>query len=130
MWAVRVYVIDVERYAGIDLEGRVSPIAGYALIISVVSSAVGAVVLSVLAFRQTLRRPDDDGDSMPRHRSLLRLGHAVAAVCFTVTAVLVLSAIAAPPRPERPGPDQASIEATSLALANVADATVARICSI
>jgi hypothetical protein len=72
----------------------VNPLAQYALTLSVVASALGGVVLCALVVKDGFAPLDDEPAALShRRRSLTRLGHAVAAVCFAATALLSLFAL-------------------------------------
>ncbi|MGH7325363.1 MAG: hypothetical protein ACREJ9_12040 [Candidatus Rokuibacteriota bacterium] len=63
--------------------------AHHALTASVVASALGGIVLTLLLFLDATAPSDDEApDVVRRRRFVLRLGHTVAAACFAATAVL------------------------------------------
>ncbi len=69
--------------------------AQYALTGSVVASAVGGIVLCLLIVRYGFGPPDDEAPAAARRRLFFtRLGHSLAAVCFAVTALLSVTALA------------------------------------
>jgi len=71
----------------------------YALTISVVASAVGGIVLCALILKYGLVPPEEDEHPPLARRRVfvIRTGHAVAAVCFAVTAVMAVVALSRPP---------------------------------
>lgn len=75
-----------------------------ALGIAVVLSAFGAVVLCLLVVFYGFTSADEDAPRRAPHRLLLtRVGHAVAAACFTATAILISIVLAGPaPAPVLP----------------------------
>jgi hypothetical protein len=92
-----------------------SALAQAALAISVVLSALGAVVLCILVVLYGFTPPGEEPAGAAARRLLLtRIGHAVAAVCFTATAILIAVVLAQPPRPE--APSAASVDARVPAL--------------
>src|SRR5688572_132688 len=75
-------------------------LAPAALAISVVLSALGAVVLCALVVLYGFTPAGEEPPGTAARRLLLtRIGHAVAAVCFTATAILIAIVLAQPPRP-------------------------------
>jgi hypothetical protein len=75
-----------------------------ALGIAVVLSALGAVVLCLLVVLYGFTPADEDAPRRAPHRLLLtRVGHTVAAACFTATAILISIVLAGPaPAPVLP----------------------------
>lgn len=78
------------------------PSAHTALVVSIVASALGALVMCLLVARYGL----SSGSSEEGERALLatRFGHALAGVCFAATGILAVVALVAPPRESRPAP--------------------------
>ena len=75
------------------------PSAHTALVVSIVASALGALVMCLLVARYGLTSASsDDGE-----RALLatRFGHALAGVCFAATGILAVVALVAPAREPR-----------------------------
>lgn len=70
------------------------PSAHNALAVSIIVSAAGALTVCVLLFRYGFTTWAGGA----RRAVIIRLGHAFAAVCFTITAVLAAVALSAPPR--------------------------------
>jgi len=71
------------------------PTVYYALTGSVVASALGGITLSLLIVGYGFAAGDDETPAAAQRRLfLLRLGHAAAAVCFAVTALLSVVVIA------------------------------------
>ncbi len=67
-----------------------NPFAHAVLTASVVASALGGIVLSLLLFLEASPPSEDEVPGAARRRRLLtRLGHTLAAACFAVTAALV-----------------------------------------
>ncbi|HEY3067358.1 MAG TPA: hypothetical protein VGL09_16305 [Methylomirabilota bacterium] len=66
-----------------------------ALAVSIIVSAAGALAMCFLLFRYGFTTSTGGA----RRTVIIRLGHAFAAVCFTITAVLAAVALSAPPRP-------------------------------
>lgn len=73
------------------------PVAHSALVTSILISALGAVVTCLLVARYGLTNDEDIAD--PRRVIVVRVGHAVAVVCFAASAILAMSALARSPRP-------------------------------
>lgn len=95
---------------------RMAALTPYLLAGSVVASALGGLVLCLLIVRYGFSAPEDDApEEVPRRLLLTRLGHAVAAVCFALTALLGAVALGT-----RPGgtadPDAARLAAEVRAL--------------
>ncbi|OLB93666.1 MAG: hypothetical protein AUH30_19475 [Candidatus Rokubacteria bacterium 13_1_40CM_68_15] len=71
------------------------PTAQYALTGSVVASALGGITLSLLIVGYGFTSAEDETPDAARRRLfLIRIGHAAAAVCFAVTALLSVVALA------------------------------------
>jgi hypothetical protein len=69
------------------------PIAHSALVASIVTSALGAVILCMLVFRFGFTPDEDESpDERTRRFFATRLGHASGAVCFALTAGLAVVA--------------------------------------
>src|SRR5919109_220367 len=70
------------------------PSAHTALVVSIVASAVGALVMCLLVARYGLRPKSAQDDE----RGLLatRFGHALAGVCFAATGILAIVALSVP----------------------------------
>jgi hypothetical protein len=65
-----------------------------ALVISIVASALGALVMCALVARYGLTpAPDERADAAARRVLLTRFGHAFAGVCFVATGLLALVAV-------------------------------------
>ena len=79
-----------------------SPSAHTALVVSIVASAVGALVMCLLVARYGLT-PASEGNGT---RALLvtRFGHALAGVCFAATGILAVVALIAPTRESQSAP--------------------------
>jgi hypothetical protein len=76
-----------------------------ALALAVALSAIGAVVLCMLVVAYGFTPAGEESPLAASRRLLLtRIGHAVAAVCFTATAVLISVALAQPARLPVPEP--------------------------
>lgn len=73
-----------------------------ALIVSIVASALGALVMCLLVARYGLT--SSDGADAERGLLVTRFGHAFAGVCFAATGILCLVALVAPTRDPRPAP--------------------------
>jgi hypothetical protein len=70
------------------------PVAQYLLTGSIVASALGGLVLCLVVVRYGFPVPEDETpDEAQRRLFLTRLGHAVAAFCFAVTALLTAAAL-------------------------------------
>jgi hypothetical protein len=81
----------------------VNALAHYSLTASIIASVIGAVVLSLVVVRFGFTSPFDAQSAITVRRVLLtRLGHAVAAVCLAISAVLGILALSAN-RPVRAG---------------------------
>jgi len=66
----------------------------YALTGSVVASALGGITLSLLIVGYGFSSSEDETPDVARRRLfLIRIGHAAAAVCFAVTALLTVVAL-------------------------------------
>ena len=66
----------------------------YALTGSVVASALGGITLSLLIVGYGFTSSEDETPDVARRRLfLIRIGHAAAAVCFAVTALLTVVAL-------------------------------------
>jgi uncharacterized coiled-coil protein SlyX len=77
---------------------------------AVALSALGAVVLCTLVVLYGFTPAGEDPPDRANRRLLLtRVGHAIAAVCFTATAILIAVVLVAPGRP--PAPVAATIQA-------------------
>ena len=78
------------------------PSAHTALVVSIVASALGALVMCLLVARYGL----SSSSSEEGERALLatRFGHALAGVCFAATGILAVVALVAPPRESGPAP--------------------------
>ena len=78
------------------------PSAHTALVVSIVASAVGALVMCLLVARYGLT----SASSEEGERGLLvtRFGHALAGVCFAATGILAVVALVAPTRESRTEP--------------------------
>jgi hypothetical protein len=78
------------------------PSAHTALVVSIVASALGALVMCLLVARYGLTSTSSEEGE----RALLatRFGHALAGVCFAATGILAVVALVAPPREPRPAP--------------------------
>ena len=78
------------------------PSAHTALVVSIVASAVGALVMCLLVARYGLT----SASSEEGERGLLvtRFGHALAGVCFAATGILAVVALVAPARESRTEP--------------------------
>lgn len=73
-----------------------------ALVVSIVASALGALVMCLLVARYGLST--SRGDDPERGLLVTRFGHAFAGVCFAATGILALVALVAPTREARPAP--------------------------
>jgi hypothetical protein len=73
-----------------------------ALVVSIVASALGALVMCLLVARYGLSM--SGGDDPERGWLVTRFGHAFAGVCFAATGILALVALVAPTRDPRPAP--------------------------
>lgn len=73
-----------------------------ALVVSIVASALGALVMCLLVARYGLTT--DRGEDAGRGLLLTRFGHAFAGVCFAATGILGLVALVSPTREPRPAP--------------------------
>ncbi|HXG03263.1 MAG TPA: hypothetical protein VNO23_07640 [Candidatus Binatia bacterium] len=72
------------------------PLTQYLLTGSIVASALGGLVLCLVIIRYGFPAPEDEApDEAQRRIFLTRLGHAVAAFCFAVTALLTAAALGA-----------------------------------
>lgn len=70
------------------------PLTQYLLTGSIVASALGGLVLCLVVIRYGFPAPEDEAPDETQRRILLtRLGHAVAAFCFAVTALLTAAAL-------------------------------------
>ena len=80
-----------------------SPVLSWALSGIILASAVGAVLICLLVLRYGFPKRTWDGDSGGRTLGAteLLLGHAAASVCFAVTAILAVVAMAASVWPAR-----------------------------
>jgi hypothetical protein len=77
-----------------------SALAPSALAVAVVLSALGAVALCCLVVLYGFTPAGEEPPGQAARRLLVtRIGHAVAAVCFTATAILIAVVVAQPPRP-------------------------------
>ena len=75
-----------------------TPLVPYALPGVVVASLVGALVMCLLALRYAVPPDtDEDADDFNHRLLVLRFGHAVAAFCFAMAAVLAVLAFKARP---------------------------------
>ncbi|HEV8474494.1 MAG TPA: hypothetical protein VGR82_17080 [Methylomirabilota bacterium] len=78
------------------------PSAHTALVVSIVASALGALVMCLLVARYGLSSAStDEGE---RGLLVTRFGHALAGVCFAATGILAVVALVAPTREPRPAP--------------------------
>ncbi|HEU4368908.1 MAG TPA: hypothetical protein VFV05_11865 [Methylomirabilota bacterium] len=78
-------------------------LAPAALAVSVILSALAAVVLCVLVVLYGFTPAGEEPPGAAARRQLVtRLGHAVAAVCFAATAIVIAVILAQPPRPAAP----------------------------
>jgi hypothetical protein len=110
------------------------PSAQVALVISIVASALGALVMCLLVARYGLTpAADEDTASATRRVLLTRFGHALAGVCFAATGIMTVVALATPreaPPAEKPAaivvPDRAA-EARLQALAAEVKALAGRL---
>ena len=85
------------------------PSAQAALVISIVASALGALVMCLLVARYGLTPPaGETGDAAARRLMVTRFGHAFAGVCFVATGVLGLVAVIVQTR-ELPPPAPPSV---------------------
>jgi hypothetical protein len=108
-----------------------------ALVISIVASALGALVMCALVARYGLTpAPDERADAAARRVLLTRFGHAFAGVCFVATGLLALVAVvvqgrhvaaAAPAPPAVVAERDPATDARLEALAAELRATAARI---
>lgn len=73
-----------------------------ALVVSIVASALGALVMCLLVARYGLTH--SGGDDAGRGFLVTRFGHAFAGVCFAATGILSLVALVAPTREPRAAP--------------------------
>jgi hypothetical protein len=73
-----------------------------ALVVSIVASALGALVMCLLVARYGLTT--DSAEDAGRGLLFTRFGHAFAGVCFAATGILGLVALVAPTREPRPAP--------------------------
>jgi hypothetical protein len=78
------------------------PSAHTALVVSIVASALGALVMCLLVARYGLT--PTSGEDGERGLLVTRFGHALAGVCFAATGILALVALVAPTREPRPAP--------------------------
>jgi hypothetical protein len=78
------------------------PSAHTALVVSIVASALGALVMCLLVARYGLTTAS--GENAERGLLVTRFGHALAGVCFAATGILALVALVAPTREARPAP--------------------------
>lgn len=78
------------------------PSAHTALVVSIVASALGALVMCLLVARYGLT--PTSGEDAERGLLVTRFGHALAGVCFAATGILALVALVAPTREPRPAP--------------------------
>jgi hypothetical protein len=101
-------------------------LAHYSLITSVVTSGFGALVICLIVFAYGLG-PNGE-PATPRRVLLTRVAHATAGVCFAVTAILTLLALARPWPTSAPlASDIAAVEAPTAALRDRVDGLDARV---
>jgi hypothetical protein len=98
------------------------PFAHYALATAIVVSAAGASLLCVLVVKYGfLPPPEESADVALRRLFVTRLGHVAAVVCFVITGVLAIVALAAQlraaPAPSTP-PNAADLGAARGAVAS------------
>jgi hypothetical protein len=74
-----------------------------ALVVSIVASALGALVMCLLVARYGLG-PAGNAEDGNRGLLITRFGHALAGVCFAATGILAVVALSVPPREPRPQP--------------------------
>lgn len=81
------------------------PSAHGALVVSVIASALGALIMCLLVARYGLTPGvQEDADAAARRLIVTRLGHAFAGVCFAVTGVLGLVTVTVQAREAPPPP--------------------------
>ena len=103
-------------------------LAPAALAVSVILSALGAVVLCALVVLYGFTPAGEEPPGSAARRLLLtRIGHAVAAVCFAATAILIAIVLAQPPRPMSPAVPVAATDARVPALDTRLQAQEARL---
>ena len=73
-----------------------------ALVVSIVASALGALVMCLLVARYGLTA--DSAEDAGRGLLFTRFGHAFAGVCFAATGILALVALVSPTREPHPAP--------------------------
>jgi hypothetical protein len=85
------------------------PSAHAALVISIIASALGALVMCLLVARYGLTpAANEDADAAARRLIITRFGHALAGVCFVATGVLGLVAVTVQTR-QAPPPETTTV---------------------